>query len=122
MPRTSWEKLGELRLVFPPLAEQRAIADFLDRETARIDAIIEKKRRVVELVAARVASVLDEVIGGARGDIVPLRRVVSQFVDYRGATPEKATQGVPLVTATNVSDGHIDFSQWASSLSVRTHT
>jgi len=34
----------------PPLDEQKAIAAFLDRETARIDALIEKKRRQIELL------------------------------------------------------------------------
>ena len=33
-----------------------AIADFLDAETARIDALIEKKRRMIELAAMSVAS------------------------------------------------------------------
>ena len=34
-------------------ASQRAIADYLDRETARIDALIEAKRRMVELLEER---------------------------------------------------------------------
>lgn len=35
------------------LITQKAIADFLDRETARIDQLIEKKQRLVELVRER---------------------------------------------------------------------
>ena len=35
-----WETLADLPLPVPPLAEQRAIADYLDAETARIDALI----------------------------------------------------------------------------------
>ena len=34
----------------PPLPEQQAIAAFLDRETARIDALIAKKERLIELL------------------------------------------------------------------------
>lgn len=34
----------------PPAAEQRAIAAFLDRETAKIDALVAKKERLVELL------------------------------------------------------------------------
>ena len=37
---------------------QRAIADFLERETARIDRLIEKKRRLVELSAERRQAVI----------------------------------------------------------------
>ena len=42
-----------LPIPVPPLATQRAIADYLDTETARIDALIEKKRRMVELLEKR---------------------------------------------------------------------
>ena len=43
----------------PPVVTQRAIADYLDRETARIDALIAAKRRMVELLEER-CSVLVE--------------------------------------------------------------
>lgn len=33
---------------FPPLSEQRAIAAFLDRKTAQIDAVVAKKQRLIE--------------------------------------------------------------------------
>jgi type I restriction enzyme S subunit len=56
MPRTSWEKLSEYRLQAPSLRVQSAIADYLDTETVRIDALVEKKRRMVELLNARFAA------------------------------------------------------------------
>ena len=34
--------MGDVPIPLPPTAEQRAIADFLDRETAKIDALIER--------------------------------------------------------------------------------
>ena len=37
----------------PDLATQRRIADFLDRETARIDLLIEKKQRFIEALAEK---------------------------------------------------------------------
>lgn len=40
MPRASWDFIGSLPSPVPPIAEQRAIVAFLDRETARIDALI----------------------------------------------------------------------------------
>ena len=41
---------GYPRGVFPvpPLPEQQAISAFLDRETARIDALVAKKERLIE--------------------------------------------------------------------------
>jgi type I restriction enzyme S subunit len=54
MPRTSWEKLGAFRIeTVPPLSHQRAIADYLDTETTRIDALITKKQRMIELLKER---------------------------------------------------------------------
>jgi type I restriction enzyme, S subunit len=41
------------RLPLPQLNIQRAIADFLDRETGRIDALIAAKRRMIELLVER---------------------------------------------------------------------
>lgn len=43
----------ERRLPFPPLAMQREIAGFLDTETARIDALVAKKRGLVALLRER---------------------------------------------------------------------
>src|SRR5262245_22706682 len=34
------EKLHKLHVIIPPLTEQRAIADYLDRETARLDGLV----------------------------------------------------------------------------------
>ncbi len=69
MPRTSWEKLAEYRIEIPPLARQRAIADYLDRETARIDALIEKKRRMITLLEEKFVEVVrNQVTGGISFD------------------------------------------------------
>ena len=57
----------------PPLDDQRAIADYLDAETARIDALIEKKRRMVELLETSGSAALverDRVTGCSRRGIV----------------------------------------------------
>ena len=40
----------------PDLATQEAIAKFLDRDTARIDQLIEKKRRLVEVLGERLCA------------------------------------------------------------------
>lgn len=46
----------------PPLDEQRAIAAFLDRETARIDALIEKKRRQIELLQEKHSALISHAV------------------------------------------------------------
>ena len=46
-------EIGAMRLPVPPLAQQRAIADYLDRETARLDALVAVKERVLRLLAEK---------------------------------------------------------------------
>ncbi|MGB3624203.1 MAG: restriction endonuclease subunit S [Henriciella sp.] len=47
------EALRNIPVLLPDLATQRQIADFLDRETARIDLLIEKKQRLVALLGEK---------------------------------------------------------------------
>ena len=49
------------KVYLPDLATQRQIADFLDHETARIDLLIEKKKRLVALLEKRVTSLITEI-------------------------------------------------------------
>jgi type I restriction enzyme S subunit len=63
----SAEKYGSLVMPQPPHREQRAIAAFLDRETARIDALVAKVREAIErlkelrtaLISAAVTGKID---------------------------------------------------------------
>jgi type I restriction enzyme, S subunit len=50
------EKLSALRIPAPDRATQIQIADFLDAETARVDALIEKKRRMITLLREHFVS------------------------------------------------------------------
>ncbi|MFD9829021.1 restriction endonuclease subunit S [Tsukamurella tyrosinosolvens] len=49
-------QMATIRIPVPPLIEQRAIADFLDRETARIDTLLEEQQRLIELLSERRTS------------------------------------------------------------------
>lgn len=121
----------------PPMMVQRAIADFLDRKTAAIDALIEKKERLITLLAEKRAALIHRAVTKGLHPDAPiedsgipwigeipahwavhqLRRVVSEFVDYRGRTPDKSSSGIPLITAGAVRNGEIDHSrvpEWVS--------
>jgi type I restriction enzyme S subunit len=52
------DKLRSVRIALPDLPTQRAIADFLDRETARIDLLIEKKQRLLDMVSPRFEALI----------------------------------------------------------------
>ena len=49
---------------FPPLPEQRAIADYLDAKTAEIDSLIADKQRQVELLKEYRKSLISEAVTG----------------------------------------------------------
>ena len=62
------EMFRSLMLPSPPLDEQRAIADYLDAETARIDALVEKKQRMIQLLISRMDAFIErQVLGGEDG-------------------------------------------------------
>ena len=58
----STDSLASLRLPLPPRAEQSAIAAFLDRETARIDALIVKKTRFIELLKEKRSALITHAV------------------------------------------------------------
>lgn len=72
----SSDSLSELPLFVPSVNVQRAIADYLDAETARIDALIEKKQRLVELLEERVANRIRQRIADS-GLVIPNRKGTS---------------------------------------------
>jgi type I restriction enzyme, S subunit len=49
----STDELKSLNIPHRPLPQQRAIADYLDRETARLDALVAAKQRVLGLLAEK---------------------------------------------------------------------
>ena len=61
------EKLRRYPFPFPPISEQISVAAFLDRETTRIDQLIDKKRRFLDLADERWRATLDTVICGSIG-------------------------------------------------------
>lgn len=48
-----------LTIVVPPIRDQVTIADYLDRETAKIDALLAKQERMIELLRYRRHAALD---------------------------------------------------------------
>jgi len=59
-----YDELRRIDLTVPPLAQQWAIADFLDRETARIDGLITKKRRLIGLLGERQQALITAAVTG----------------------------------------------------------
>ena len=53
-------------IVCPPLSEQQAIADYLDRKCGKIDNIIEKRERMIELMTEYKKSLIYECVTGKK--------------------------------------------------------
>lgn len=62
MPKINREDLGDAPWLVPPLAEQRAIADYLDCETARIDTLIAEQQRLIEMLRERRQTQVDHAV------------------------------------------------------------
>lgn len=58
-PGIGTAQIAVLGLPLPSLAEQCAIADYLDRETARIDTLIEEQQRLIDMLDLRRRATID---------------------------------------------------------------
>lgn len=92
LPKSS---IGEAWLPLPSPDEQRAIADFLDRETAKIDTLVAKKRTLIErLKEKRTALISRTVTRGLPPDAAraagldPHPKLKPSGIDWLGDVPE----------------------------------
>ncbi|MEU1899324.1 restriction endonuclease subunit S [Nocardiopsis dassonvillei] len=69
------EALKRLRVTMPPVDEQRAIADYLDCETAQIDNLIEEQQWLIEMLRERRTAVVSHAT--SRGAEVEFRRIIA---------------------------------------------
>ncbi len=63
----------DYRIRVPSVSDQRAIADYLDRETARIDALIAAKERLLALLAEKRQALITRAVTRGLDPNVPLR-------------------------------------------------
>jgi len=55
-------QVGDLRICLPPSGEQAAITKSLDHETARVDALVAKKERLIELLEEKRAALISHAV------------------------------------------------------------
>jgi type I restriction enzyme S subunit len=67
------ESLESVLLLEPPPEEQRAISSFLDRETAKIDALVVKKERLIELLREKRAALITHAVTKGLDPTVPMK-------------------------------------------------
>ncbi|WCM93165.1 restriction endonuclease subunit S [Acidovorax sp. NCPPB 2350] len=73
MPRASWEFLGNMPLALPSLDEQRIVAAFLDRETAKIDALIAEQEKLIDLLAEKRQATISHAVTRGLDPSAPMK-------------------------------------------------
>lgn len=76
--------LEAVELAVPPEPEQRAIAAFLDRETARIDGLVAKKERLIELLQEKRTALITRAVTKGLDPTVPMK---DSGVEWLGEIP-----------------------------------
>lgn len=123
------EDFKSVIVTLPPVEEQARITDFLDRETAKIDALIEKKLRLIELLKEKRAALITQAVTRGLNPNVPMK---DSGVEWLGKIPAhwevkrlrhlgeaiigltykpedvvESAEGVLVLRASNVNDGQV---------------
>ena len=129
----SREDLMSFPVLVPPLADQVAIATFLDCETAKIDSLVTEQQQLIELLKEKRQAVISHAVTKglnpnssmrptgiewlgevpAHWTVLPLKRLVAEdtSISYGIVQPgEPLETGVPFVQTTNMSTGDFDLS------------
>jgi len=77
-------KLEYVYLINPPFEEQNTIADFLDRETAKIDALISKNEQLIELLQEKRNALISQAVTKGLDRNVPMK---DSGIDWLGEIP-----------------------------------
>jgi len=125
MPRASWEFIGSLAMPFPPPAEQRAIAAFLDRECGKIDALVAEQERLIALLKEKRQAVISHAVTKGLDPSAPMkdsgvpwlgrvpahwevRKLVTGLREppcYGVLVPDFDESGVPLLRINDIKNG-----------------
>ena len=124
--------MNSIPLPWPPFVEAMAIWEFLDRETAKIDALVAEQEKLVALLKEKRQAVISHAVTKGLAPAVPMKdsgiewlgevpahwevsaikHIVSTPVtDGPHETPNFPDEGIPFVSAEAVSSGSIDFSK-----------
>ena len=83
--RISLGELKKLKIPYPSLIEQQAIANFLDHETAQIDTLIEKQQTLIQLLKEKRQGVISHAVTKGLNPDAPMK---DSGVEWLGEVPE----------------------------------
>lgn len=113
-PVPSMDDSAVLNLRVPIVSQphQRAIADYLDTETSRIDTLITKKRRMIQLLQQRwQAEVMSTIYGDRSIRQGAIRYIVDLQPGYAFPSSDFVAEGIRLLRGANIAPGRL---RWES--------
>lgn len=123
----SASKFAAMRVPVPPITEQLAIADFLDRETAKVDSLIEKQNALVHRLRERREAVVESCLNN-RGRAGPLGYFVDCLPGYAFASEdfveEDPAGAVRLLRGVNLKPRRLEWGDaafWADDSAQQQH-
>ncbi|ABM61929.1 restriction endonuclease subunit S [Halorhodospira halophila] len=103
-PGLSVETIENLYVPVPPDEEQQKIAELLDHETARIDALIEEQQRLIELLKEKRQAVISHAVTKGLDPDVPMK---DSGVEWLGEVPAH-WDVVKFVRCAKIAEGQVD--------------
>lgn len=85
LPCVSVYKLMQSLMPYPPLAEQKKIADFLDGKCAEIDELVQTEEKMIEELKAYKQSVITEAVTKGLDSAAPMK---DSGIEWIGAIPQ----------------------------------
>jgi type I restriction enzyme S subunit len=123
--RLPTEEFQDWTIPFPSPEEQASIANFLDHETAKIDALIAEQLRLIELLQEKRQTVISHAVTKGLNphapmkdsgvewlgevpehwEVLPIKHTCSLLRDGTHLPPARVAEGIPLLSVRNIQ-GH----------------
>jgi len=94
-PGLSVDTISALKIPVPPIPEQRAIAGFLDRETAKLDTLVAKKRELIEKLKEKRTALISRTVtrglpleAARAAGLDPQPKLKPSGIEWLGEVPE----------------------------------
>ncbi|RXS98561.1 restriction endonuclease subunit S [Acinetobacter junii] len=127
---TNYEDMRNIHLALPSVSEQTQISNFLEQETTRIDNLIAKQEKLIELLEEQRKSIISHAVTKGLNPNAPMKDGGVEWLgevpehwmtpsskhlleipitDGPHETPNFVDDGVPFISAEAISKGKIDF-------------
>lgn len=94
------DELLNIEVVFPPIHEQQAIADFLDKKTRQIEEFIDKKQKLIALLEEKKQALINRCVTQGLDKSTKLR---DSGIPYLGKIPEHwEIRKIKHIASTNI--------------------